>query len=436
MYNYKNKRIFLLLFIVILFTVFNSYSFYEIFHYPEEIKIFEDEKHPLAIRFPFKIDKNKTDHSVLQLAQKNEVFDTNTLYINPLKIGQTDIQVKLLGFFPVKKLKVDVVPKIKVIPGGQSVGVRLNTKGVLIVGLEEINGIDGKKYNPSREAGLTLGDSIIEINNIKVKDANHVTNIINQNKNTEINLKVKRREKIFHTKIKPVKSVDEGEYRIGLWVRDKTAGVGTLTFYHPGTMKFGALGHAITDVDTGLLLTVDHGQIVKSKVASIKQGKRGNPGEIKGIFYETSKPMGNLEKNTHFGIFGKAYAPIINNRYKQPIEICYQNQIHEGKASILTTIENNKIEEYEVYIEKINRQRIPSTKSMVVRVTDKRLLKKSGGIVQGMSGSPIIQDGKLIGAVTHVFVNDPSKGYGLFIEWMVKKAGIDVYNNSQLADKY
>ncbi|QZY57476.1 SpoIVB peptidase [Crassaminicella profunda] len=427
---------FSLFFIVILFTAFNSYSFYEIFNYPEEIKIFEDEKHTLDIKFPFKFDTQKIDNSVLQLLQNNKHSDTNTLYINPLKIGQTNIQVNLLGFLPIRKLQVDVVPKIKVIPGGQSVGVRLNTKGVLVVGLEEINGIDGKKHNPSREAGLTIGDSIIEINSLKIKDADHVTSIINQNKNTEITLKVKRREKIFNVKIKPVKSIDEGEYRIGLWVRDKTAGVGTLTFYHPDTMRFGALGHAITDIDTGLLLTVDHGQIVKSKVASIKQGKRGHPGEIKGIFYETSKPMGNLEKNTHFGIFGKAYEPITNDIYKKPIEISYQNQIHEGKATILTTIDNNKIEEYEVYIEKVNRQRTPNTKSMIIKVTDKRLLKKSGGIVQGMSGSPIIQDGKLIGAVTHVFVNDPSKGYGLFIEWMIKKAEIDIYNNSQLADKY
>lgn len=406
------------------------------FQYPKEIKLFENEKQAIDIKFPFKVDTQKIDNSILELLQKTKDCDENILYINPLKIGKTHIQVKLLGLVPIRNVKVDVIPKTKVMPGGQSVGVRLNTKGVLVVGLEEIKGIDEKKHNPAREAGLNIGDSILAINNIKIKDAAHVTNIINKNTNSETTLKIKRGDRIFHVKIKPVKSIDEGEYRIGLWVRDKTAGVGTLTFYHPDTMEFGALGHAITDVDTGLLLTIDKGEIVKSKVASIQQGKRGRPGEIKGIFYETSKPIGYLEKNTYFGIYGKVYKPIENSIYKKPIEIAYQSQIKTGKATILTTTDNNEIKEYEVYIEKVNRQRTPSTKSMIIRVTDKKLLRKSGGIVQGMSGSPIIQNGKLVGAVTHVFVNDPTKGYGLFIEWMIKEAGINIYNNSQIADKY
>ncbi|QEK12162.1 SpoIVB peptidase [Crassaminicella thermophila] len=434
MYNNKNKRRLLFFFIVVLFTFIYSFTLKEIVNYPNKIRIFEDEKHVLNIKFPFQIDTKKLDKSILELLSQKENHNSNRIYINPIKTGQTNFQVKLLGIIPIRNVKVDVIPKIKVVPGGQCIGVRLNTKGVLVVGLEEIKGIDGKKHNPSREAGLTIGDSILEINNIKIKDAQHVTNIINANKNTQITLKVKRRQKIFYTKITPIKSIDEGEYRIGLWVRDKTAGVGTLTFYHSDTMKFGALGHAITDIDTGLLLTVDNGEIVKSKVASIQQGKRGKPGEIKGIFYETSKPIGNLEKNTRYGIYGKAYKPIENNIYNKPIEIAYQNEIKKGKATILTTIDNNKIEEYEIYIEKVNRQRMPNTKSMVIRITDKRLLKKSGGIVQGMSGSPIIQNGKLIGAVTHVFVNDPSKGYGLFIEWMIKEAGINIYNKSQIAE--
>ncbi|WP_129598578.1 SpoIVB peptidase [Anaerophilus nitritogenes] len=435
MFRNKSNRIFLIFFVVIVLVSFYSLSFEKMINVPEEIKIFEDEKQSFNVRFPFKVDHTKIDTNILKLSPKTD-NDEKMLYLNPVNIGKTNIQVKLLGIIPFGSVKVDVVPKTKMIPGGQSVGVRLNTKGVLVVGLEKIKGIDSKYHNPAQEAGITVGDSILQINHIQIKDADHVTKIINENKNNQLNLKVKRRNEVFHVDIMPIQSVEDEEYKIGVWVRDKTAGIGTLTFYHPATNKFGALGHAITDVDTGLLLTVDNGQIVKSKVASIEQGKKGKPGEIKGIFYETSNPIGNLKKNTNFGIYGEAYDPLIHELYQEPIDIGYQYQVKEGKATILTTIDNNQVEAFEIYIEKVNRQRTPNTKSMVIKVTDPRLLKKSGGIVQGMSGSPIIQNNKLIGAVTHVFVNDPSKGYGLFIEWMMQEGGIDLLENNQIANDY
>ena len=408
----------------------SSFVYKEIICFPEDIKIVENESQSLQLRFPMHVNDKQADPLVLDIEDTQQ----RGLYqMNPVKVGSTSLQIKLFGILPFRNIKVNVLPKTKVIPGGHSVGVRLNTKGVLIVGLEEFESIHGKKCNPGLLAGLSVGDSILEINRIKVKDAEHVVSLISEARDNEVLLKVKREGKEFETKIIPVKNKEDGEYRMGLWVRDKTAGVGTLTFYHPETMKFGALGHAITDIDTGLLLTIENGEVVRSKVASIQQGKRGKPGEIKGIFYETNKPIGNLEKNTPYGIYGNAYAPIDHPIYKQPIDIAYQSQIKEGKAHILTTIDNNELDAYEISIEKINRQRTPNTKSMIIRVTDKRLLSKSGGIVQGMSGSPIIQDGKLIGAVTHVFVNDPSKGYGLFIEWMLQEANIDIYNQSKIA---
>ena len=403
--------------------------------YPNHLKIFEGESQSLEIRFPLKLNEKQTDHNIIQLVKQGN-RSSDKIHLNSLQIGSTNLDLKLFGFLPYRSLTVDVIPKIKVIPGGQSVGVRLNTKGVLIVGLEEIEGLDGKKYNPGYAAGLSIGDSILQINQEKVRDANHVTSIINNIsiKNKPVNLMVKRGEKMLQLVIQPVQSKEEGEYRLGLWVRDKTAGVGTLTFLHPDSMKFGALGHAITDIDTGLLLTVENGEVVKSRVASVEQGKRGKPGEIKGIFYDTLKPIGNLEKNTHYGIYGKAYESITNSLYDKPIEIAFQHEIREGKATILTTLDNDEIKEYEVYIEKVNRQKNPNTKSMVIRVTDERLLAKSGGIVQGMSGSPIIQNNKLIGAVTHVFVNDPTKGYGLFIEWMIQEANIQAYVSNKIAN--
>ncbi|SHJ48758.1 SpoIVB peptidase [Paramaledivibacter caminithermalis] len=401
-------------------------------YYPTKIDIFEGEGHVLNIKYPFEIIDNE-DNEIVEISVENNPEDKkNQVKIVPLKNGKTNLEIKLLGILPIKKLAIDVFPKLKVIPGGNSIGVKLNTKGVLIVGLEEIEGPDNKKYNPGYDGGLRIGDSIIEINNIKVKNADHVIDIINYNKGKEINVKAKRNSNTINCKIKPVKSKIYKDYKIGLWVKDKTAGVGTLTFVDPKSKIYGALGHAISDAETGKILPIGKGEIMKSRVVSIKQGKRGKAGEIRGIFLETTEPLGALEKNTNYGIYGTMYKELTNPIYNKPIEIALQNEIKLGPAKILTTTDDNKIKEYDIIIEKINTQRKVSNKSMIVKIVDEELLKKTGGIVQGMSGSPIIQNGKIIGAVTHVFVNDPTKGYGIFIEWMIKKSGIQTYNNMKL----
>lgn len=325
---------------------------------------------------------------------------------------------------PLKEVTISVLPEKMLIPGGHSVGVKMDVKGVLIVGLEEIEDNSGNKINPGLKAGLQIGDSILAIDGTPVNNAKEVQQVINELKK-EVVLKIKRKNDIINVKLEPVLSSKDNLYRLGIWVKDKTAGIGTLTFYNPDDNTFGALGHAITDAETGTVLSVADGELLNSKVESVKQGKAGDPGEIRGIFYEADAPLGKLYRNTEFGIFGKTYQKIENSVYNQPLEIGYQNEIKKGSAYILTTLDGNKIEKYEISIEKINKQSKPDTKSMVIKVTDKRLLKKSGGIVQGMSGSPIIQGNKIIGAVTHVFVNDPQKGYGIFIEWMLQESKVE-----------
>ncbi|MBR0596574.1 SpoIVB peptidase [Sinanaerobacter chloroacetimidivorans] len=325
---------------------------------------------------------------------------------------------------PFKDVTINVIPEKMLIPGGHSVGVRMDVKGVLIVGLEEIETESGEIVNPGLEAGLQIGDSILEIDGTKVDNAREVAAEINKIKK-EVRLKVKRKDDIMDIRLTPVLSVDDNQYKIGVWVKDRTAGIGTLTFYNPTDHTFGALGHAITDPETGTVLSVAQGELLNSKVESVKQGKAGVPGEIKGIFYEADEPLGKLFLNTDYGIFGTTYQTIVNPLYQKPMSIGYQNDVKKGKAYILTTLEGNKIEKYEISIEKINKQTKPSTKSMVIKVTDERLLEKSGGIIQGMSGSPIIQNDKIIGAVTHVFVNDPQRGYGIFIEWMLQNANVE-----------
>lgn len=316
---------------------------------------------------------------------------------------------------------VDVVSERVLVPGGQSVGVRMDVKGVLIVGLEEIETEDGERVNPGIKAGLQIGDMILEVNGTKVYKAAEVQELVNEIQG-DVRLKVKRKDETLNIQLTPVQAKEDHLYKLGVWVKDKTAGIGTLTYYDPVNQSFGALGHAIVDPETGSVLSVDKGQLLQAQVQSIQEGEAGTPGEIRGVFYEAESPLGGLEKNTAYGVFGNTYHPLENALYDKPLVVGTQDQVEKGKAYMLTTLDDNKLERFEIEIEKIDHQSEPSDKGMVIRVTDDRLLEKSGGIVQGMSGSPIIQNDRIIGAVTHVFVNNPQKGYGIFIEWMLREA--------------
>lgn len=394
-----------------------------------EYKITVGDEYFFKSTFPFSFSTSIEDIS--KIAEIDEINSiTNKLLssrkmikLKTLNNGSADLQLKIFGLIPYKNVKVNVVPKIKIIPGGQSVGVRLNTEGVLVVGTAEIKDGNGKAYNLALNSGIKIGDTLTKINNIRVSNASHVGEIIRESKGEELTLTIKRAKKEFHIGVKPIRSGDDSQYRLGLWVRDKTAGVGTLSFLDPHSKKFGALGHAITDVDTGVLLSVRDGEVIRSRVVSIQQGKKGRPGEIRGVFYETNTPIGKIEKNTQLGIYGELFSDRSQINGENYMPIGYQHEIKEGPAFILTTLDNNKIEKFKVEITKINPQTRPEPKSMVIRVTDERLLSKTGGIIQGMSGSPIVQADKIVGAVTHVLINDPTKGYGIFIEWMVAESG-------------
>ncbi|MFT5872954.1 MAG: stage IV sporulation protein B [Clostridium sp.] len=312
--------------------------------------------------------------------------------------------------------------EIMVYPGGQPIGVKLNTKGVLVVALSDI----GKIASPAAQAGVQIGDSIIKINDIEINFAEDVTRFVNKENRSEIVLKLQRKDdlNLLEVKVKPVIDATDGKHKIGLWVRDSTAGVGTLTLYDDNTKKFAALGHPITDSDTGTILNVNNGVVVSSNIISIKKGTRGNPGELRGIFIDEDKIKGQIIKNTECGIFGTGTKSLINNKFNKPMKIGLRKEIKVGKAQILTTINGSEPELFEIEIQKLLSQNISGSKSMVIKITDPKLLEKTGGIVQGMSGSPIIQNNKIIGAVTHVLINKPDTGYGIYIEWMLSDAGI------------
>lgn len=339
------------------------------------------------------------------------------LTFNSIKIISVEDNIKITA--------ANLVPQIKLIPGGQPIGVKLNVNGVFVVGFSDIETANKRKQSPAVINGIEIGDSIIKVDGQNLNSSRQLANIINNSQGKKINFKIQRKDKVLDISFKPIQSKYNNEYKIGLWVRDSTAGVGTLTFYDPATSKFGALGHPINDVDTGTLLPVKDGKIYKAKIISVEYGERGKPGELKGMFSEEDE-IGILQKNTTEGIYGNInniYGK--NNLYTNAIPVARQSEIKEGPAKILTSINGSVVKEYDVNIERLYSQSKPNSKSMVLKITDKELLNKTGGIVQGMSGSPIIQNGKLIGAVTHVFVNKPEMGYGIYIEWMLREIGIN-----------
>ncbi|HZK38288.1 MAG TPA: SpoIVB peptidase [Clostridia bacterium] len=393
-----------------------------------EYNISIGDEYALRARFPLGFSMPADDiNKIIEVNQVKNVANSilknkNIFELKTLDKGTANLQLKILGLIPYKNIKINVVPQIKIIPGGQSVGVRLNTDGVLVVGTADITDDNFKTHNLASISGIKTGDTLAKINDIKVQNASHVSEIVKASDGGKLSLSIIRNGKEFIIDVNPIKSEEDGEYRLGLWVRDKTAGVGTLSFIHPDSGKFGALGHAITDVDTGILLSIKNGEIVRSRVVSIEQGRRGIPGEIKGVFYETNNPIGKIEKNTQLGVYGELLPNVEDIDKQESMPIAYQHEIEEGKASILTTLDDNKVEEFDIEITRINLQTKPDSKSMIIKITDKRLLEKTGGIIQGMSGSPIIQNDKIIGVVTHVLVNDPTRGYGVFIEWMISES--------------
>ncbi len=332
----------------------------------------------------------------------------------------SEYDAEFLGF-KIKTVEVMAIPKeIQLYPGGNVVGIKLQTNGPLVVGFSDIENEEQKPYSPSKESGINLGDVILAINEIEINSSEFLAETLNSLKLDELDVKIERDGKILYKKVKPVKTSD-GKNKIGLWVRDSTAGIGTVTFIDPETGLYGALGHPITDVDTGDIIKISKGNIVNSSIVNVKRGEKGNPGELKGVFINDDIKLGNVKHNTKYGIFGE-YS--LENFYGEKLSIALKNEIQEGPAKIISTIDNDKPKMYDVVIEKLLQQDNPSSKSMIIKVVDEELLEKTGGIVQGMSGSPIIQNNKLVGAVTHVLVNKPDTGYGIYIEWMLKESKI------------
>ena len=327
------------------------------------------------------------------------------------EVGKIDLNLSLFQLFTVKNIQVNVIPKTTVVPVGAAIGMKLYTDGVLVVGMSEI---EGKK--PYENSGIQEGDRIIQINQNDIDNTEDLMQVVNECNGQEITVKYVREEETITTSMTPVKNGDN-QYKLGLWVRDAAAGVGTMTFYEPSTKMFATLGHGIFDIDTSELIKIENGELVTTNILSISKGEKGIRGTI-----ESGYTIGEISKNTNFGVFGMLTKPsYFSITEENAMEVCLREEIQTGKAQIICELENGKREYYDIEIQKIFLNNNQDNKSMLIKVTDERLLEKTGGIIQGMSGAPIIQNGKFVGAVTHVLVNDPTMGYGVFADIMLKQ---------------
>ena len=403
------KKLIIVFFILILFTIYLYVCAIDAI--PTSAILFEGEKLNSKTLFGMSL-KYKSNKNLSNL------LETSVASIPESKKNNI-IEVSLFDTFKVKEINVDTIKRATVIPVGTVSGLKLYTNGVLIVGMTEIKGLDNKKYKPYEKTNLEEGDIITKVDDIVITDTDKLIETINKSEGKSVKIKYLKNEQEQVCEITPAKT-GKDEYKLGLWVRDSAAGIGTLSFYEPSTGNFAALGHGITDIDTGELLDISDGEFITTKVVSIIKGKEGTPGKIQGSI-EDQTQIGTIYKNTNYGVYGKITDVLgshIDLTKEMPVAL--RDEIKLGDAKILCSLDENEPKEYSIKIEKIFLNNDFDNKSMLIKVTDKELLEKTGGIIQGMSGSPIIQNEKFIGAVTNVLINDPTKGYAIFGDMMVK----------------
>ena len=337
--------------------------------------------------------------------------------------GQKDIKVdlKLFNLITLKTFYVNS-NEIELYVGGDVVGFSLNGDGIVIIGTGFVETSNGK-VNTTKNSDIKKGDIIKEIAGEKVLSVADICRVANaeKNKDRELSLKIKRNDKYIETNILNALDENSGIYKLGLWVKDDVSGIGTLTYVRKDNNRFGALGHAICDNDTKTVYQIDSGEMYPCTIIGVKRGTKGNAGELKGLFMQgKNNKLGEVDKNLDYGVFGEVTDEKIETN-KDVLIAGGRLYAKPGKAYIRTAVDGKVFKDYEIEIIKTNYQSTSNEKSMVIRVTDKELLEKTGGIVQGMSGSPIIQNNRVIGAVTHVFINDPTKGFGIYLDWMINQ---------------
>ena len=405
-------------FLIIPFLIVLLIYITNITNIPNSIILFKNED--LNIKTIFGINILDENGEKVNLKDKKIVkTSSNTNQKLEKATEKLNLQVSFLNKIKLKEISVNIIPETYVVPMGNTVGLKLYTNGVLVVGMSEIQTQDKKQSKPYKDTGIEEGDMIVSVDKNEVTCTAGLIEEINQSDGEEVEIQYVRNGEVYTTNIKPIKTTDN-EYKLGLWVRDTAAGVGTISLYEPSTGMFAALGHGISDIDTDELIDIATGNLVTTNIVSVVKGEKGKPGEIRGTI-EKQTNVGEISKNTSFGIFGKLNnLNALNVDVSNKLKVALRDEIQLGDAKIICSV-NNKKKEYDIKIEKLFLNNNENNKSMVIKVTDEELLEETGGIIQGMSGSPIIQNNKFVGAVTHVLVNDPTMGYGVFGDIMIKQ---------------
>ena len=396
------------------------------FGLPSHCQLIKGKQENLNTKLPFAVQVNLDRPGRIkinghQLTNDGLKVNLSKLALKASAIGEYNLDFKLFGLIPIRSMVVNVFPEVRVIPGGHSIGVILQSDGIMVVKSSYVINQEGVKKYPAKDAGLEVGDKLLEVNGIKIENKYHLAKLIQKisKQNKKLDFKVK--EKTGELSSKKVTAIlnQQKEYMIGIYVDDGAAGVGTISFYDPEHKFYGALGHMITEANTQLPIDVGQGEIVKAYISGVNQGRSGLPGEKLGTFFKRQGLLGDIKKNNRFGIYGELFTGLQNPYFDRTIPVASPSEVKEGKAKLYTVIEGGNIEPFNIRINKVRRQYKPSEKGLIIEITDSKLLNKTGGIVQGMSGSPIVQNNKLIGVVTHVFVNDSTKGYGILAQWML-----------------
>lgn len=386
---------------------------------PSNIVVLSGESATLTFNMPLKGELLCKDKAVSAVNDKPVTENIRINMKSPVTIkaenaGKALLRLSFCGI-PLKESTIDVLPNKELIPWGKAVGLELNTDGILVLGTGEVRNERGKYVSPCAKS-LKSGDLIKKADKVTLTDKESLINYVENSTANEITLTVERKGEIFKAKVTPVLSSESGKRKLGLWVRDSTQGIGTVTCYDKEG-NFYALGHPVTDVDTGDKMEIRNGKIMPTSIKEVDMGEKGKPGELMG---STDKDtiLGQVYENNYNGIKGRLYNMPSNT--EKSCKIALKNQVKEGSAQILVTTKGSNVRAYDINIESTDTLSIDKSKAMVIRITDKDLINETGGIVQGMSGAPILQEGRLVGAVTHVFIQDPAKGYGIYIEDMLK----------------
>lgn len=391
----KNLKIMITFFILIILYIYIA----NITLIPEKILLLENES--------YQIKKFLGVDTIETVTTSND--NGNTLNVDVTLFGKK-----------VKQVTVDTIENVEVVPIGKIIGMKLYTNGVLIVGMSEIENMNNELVSPFANCDIKEGDTIVKVNETEIETIDNLKTVVNSSNGENVLLTLVRDGTIVTSNITPVQT-ETDEYKLGLWVKDAATGVGTITYYEKNTGNFAALGHGIVDNDTDKLINIDSGEVVTSQVISITKAQINSPGEIRGTILN-QKTIGQVKKNTQFGIYGSLdNLASLNVDTSQAIPVALRDEIQVGDAKLVCSLDGKNNQEYDIKIEKIYTNNNYDNKSMLIRITDDQLIKQTGGIIRGLSGSPILQNGKFVGAVTNVLVANPEIGYAIFGDMMIKE---------------